>query len=74
MMQRKFFIQEKNPVIQPKLKKGVGKAKSSTWQCVNQQRQREQRFESGGEQGTAALVPLYPRQVVTREQKSERAN
>lgn len=39
-------------MIQPKWKKGIGKAKASTWQCVNHHSQREQKFKSGGEQGT----------------------
>ena len=55
MMQRKFFIQEKKSSDPAKAKNGIGKAKASTWQCVNHQRQREQRFKSGGEQGTGSF-------------------
>lgn len=52
MIQRKFFIKEKNRVMQQKLKKGIGNMKGSMWQCGNHKRQKEQRFKSGGEQGT----------------------
>lgn len=38
-----------------KAEKGIGKAKASTWQCVNHQRQRGQKFKSGGEQGTGSF-------------------
>lgn len=38
--------------MQQKLKKGIGNMKGSMWQCGNHKRQKEQRFKSGGEQGT----------------------
>lgn len=42
-----------------KAEKGIGKAKASTWQCVNHQRQRGRNSSQVVSRERAVLVPLY---------------